>query len=91
MYIRFQSFPKTNNTNPPGVFVPCTLDENHPIFLAINNVDLKIDTPDGKRLQHGTGTAVYQHKSVKQKVCENLKLVLKQISGRRVLNHSLHQ
>ena len=52
---------------------------------------MKIDTPDGKRQLHETVTAFYQHKSVKQNVYENLKPELKRISGRRVLNHSLHQ
>ena len=42
-----------------GVFVPCTLDKDRPIFFAIANVDVKIDTPDGKRQLHGTATAVY--------------------------------
>ena len=42
-----------------GVFVPCTLDKDCPIFFAIAKVDVKIDTPDGKRQLHGTATAVY--------------------------------
>ena len=70
-----------------GVFVSWTLDRDCPIFSAINNVGLKIDTTDGKRQLHGAGISVYYHKSVKQKVCENLKPELKQISGRKVLNH----
>ena len=53
-----------------GVFVPCNLDKDHPIFFAIDKVDLKIDTPDRKRQPHETGTAVSQHKSVKQELCE---------------------
>ena len=67
-----------------GVFVTCTLDKDRPIFFEIDNVDLKIDTPDGERQLHATGTAVYQHKLVKQKVYENLKPELKRISGRSV-------
>ena len=74
-----------------GVFVLCCLDKDRSIFFAIDNVDLKITATDGKRRQYGTGTAFYQHKSVEQKGHENLKPELKQISGRRVLNHSLHQ
>ena len=52
-----------------GLLVPCTFDKDRPIFFAIDNVDLKFDTPDGKRQLHGTAIAVYQRKSVKQKVC----------------------
>ena len=38
------------------------IKKNNPIYFAINNVDLKIDTCDGKRQLHGTGTAVYWQK-----------------------------
>ena len=49
---------KANN----GVFIPSTLKEVQPIYFAIDNIDLKIDTPDGKGQLHGTGTVVYQKK-----------------------------
>ena len=57
---------KENN----GVFIPSTLKEDQPIYFAIENVDLKIDTPDGKGQFHGTGTVAYQKKTVKQQVWE---------------------
>ena len=78
-------------TENGGAFVLCTLNKDRSIFFAIDNVDLKINATDGKRQQYGTGTAFYQHKSMEQKGYENPKPELKQISGRRVLNHSLHQ
>ena len=53
-----------------GVFIPSTLKEDQPIYFAIGNVDLKIDTPDGKGQLHGTGTVAYQKKIIKQQVCE---------------------
>ena len=55
---------KANN----GVFIPSTLKEGQPIYFAIDNVGLKIDTPDGKGQLHGTGTVVYQKKNVEQQV-----------------------
>ena len=51
-----------------GVFVPTSVKKNHPIYFAIDNVDLKIDTCDGKRQLHGTGTAVYQQKREENEV-----------------------
>ena len=59
---------KANN----GVFIPSTLKEDQPIYFAIDNVDLKIDTPDGKGQFHGTGTVVYQKKNVEQHVWATL-------------------
>ena len=56
---------KENN----GVFIPSTL-KDQPIYFAIENVDLKIDTPDSKEQFHGTGTVAYQKKIVKRKVWE---------------------
>ena len=29
-----------------GIFIPSTLEHNKPVFFAIDNVDLAIDTPD---------------------------------------------
>ena len=48
------------NTENNGVFITSTINKENPVFFAIDNVDLTIDTPDGKRLMHGTGTVVYQ-------------------------------
>ena len=59
---------KANN----GTFIPSTLKEGQPIYFAIDNVDLKIDTPDGKGQLHGTGTIVNQKKNVEQHVWATL-------------------
>ena len=45
-----------------GVFVPSSLSNNKPLFFAIDNTDLSIDTPDGKKQLHGTAIAVFQQK-----------------------------
>ena len=34
-----------------------------PIFFAIDNTDMKIDTVDGKNQLHGTAIAVYQQQN----------------------------
>ena len=47
---------KENN----GVFLPSTLSKNRPVFFAIDNTDLRIDTFDGRNQLHGTAIAVYQ-------------------------------
>ena len=43
-----------------GIFVPSSLVNNEPMFFAIDNTDLKIDTVDGNDQLHGTAIAVYQ-------------------------------
>lgn len=43
-----------------GIFIPSTLECNKLVFFAIDNVYSAIDTPDGNRQLHGTGTTVYQ-------------------------------
>ena len=45
-----------------NVFIPLIISVDRSITFAIDNIDLKIDTPDGKQL-HGTATVVYQQKS----------------------------
>lgn len=57
---------KMNENN--GIFIPSSLTKDQPVFFAIDNIDLAIDTPDGKRQLHGTATAVYQQKLNIQKV-----------------------
>ena len=42
------------------VFIPSNLKRHEVVFFPIDNFDLAIDTPDGKKLHHGTRTAVYQ-------------------------------
>ena len=36
-------------TENNGGFIPSTLTVNQPVYFAIDNVDLAIDTPDGKK------------------------------------------
>ena len=43
-----------------GVFIPSNLKRDEVVFFAIDNFDLAIDTPDGKKQLHGTATDVYQ-------------------------------
>ena len=43
-----------------GVFIPLGFQQNHPMFFAIDNIDLKVGTPDGKNQLHGTAIAAYQ-------------------------------
>ena len=40
--------------------MPSTLQRNKPIYFLIDNVDLAVDTSDGKDQFHDTGTVVYQ-------------------------------
>ena len=47
---------KENNV----VFLRSTLSKNRPVFFAIDNTDLRIDTFDGRNQLHGTAIAVYQ-------------------------------
>ena len=68
MFKLFLRGKKANN----GVFIPLTLKEGQPIYFAIDNVDLKIDTPGGKGQLHGTRTVVYQKKNVEQQVSATL-------------------
>ena len=56
---------RTENDN---VFIPLIISVERPITFAIDNTDLKIDTPDGKYQLHGTATVVYQQKSEDEQV-----------------------
>ena len=55
--------------------MPTNLKKNHPIYFAIDNVDLKIDTCDGKRQLYGTGTAVYWQKREENEVTREHNLI----------------
>ena len=46
-----------------NIFFPLSISVDRPITFAIANIDLKIDTPDGKHQLHGTATMVYLKKS----------------------------
>ena len=43
-----------------GVYKPSSILEGNPVFFAIHNSDLQIDTPGGKGQLHATVTAIYQ-------------------------------
>ena len=43
-----------------NVFIPSNLKRHEVVFFPIDNFDLAIDTPDGKKLHHGTRAVVYQ-------------------------------
>ena len=42
-----------------GVFIPLGFKQNHPMFFAIDNIDLKMGTQDGKNQLHGTAIEAY--------------------------------
>ena len=50
----------TEINNNDRVFIPRSISKHLPIYFAIDNTDLKIDTPDGRNQLHGTAIAVYQ-------------------------------
>ena len=56
----------TEINNNDGVFIPRSISKDLPIYLAIGNTDLKIDTPDGRNQLHGTAIAVYQKKTLRR-------------------------
>ena len=43
-----------------GIYKPSSVLEGNPVFFAIDNSDLQIDTPDGKGQLHATATGIYQ-------------------------------
>ena len=43
------------------IFIPPDFQKNRSTFFAIDNIDLKVDTLDGKNQLHGTAIAAYQH------------------------------
>ena len=46
-----------------GVFVPPNIQPGIPLHFALNNIDFKNDTPDGKSEFHGTTLVVFQKNS----------------------------
>ena len=56
----------TEINNNDGVFIPRSISKDLPIYFAIGNTDLKIDTPDGRNQLHGTAIAVYQKKKLRR-------------------------
>ena len=49
---------KSNN-----IYVPKCICPDIPVFFAVDNSDLRINTPDGKSQLHATTMAVYQQKN----------------------------
>ena len=50
-----------------GVYLPPNIVKGEPIHFAIDNIDFKNDTPDGKNEFHGTGQVVFQKSSEKER------------------------
>ena len=58
-----------------GVFIPPDVVPGRRVYFAVDNIDFKENTPDGKRTLHGTAMAVYQKKDPKD-VTPLLRLLL---------------
>ena len=54
------------NVNNFNVFIPKSISKDLPVYFAIGNTDLKIDTPGGRNQLHGTRIAVYQKKKLQK-------------------------
>ena len=50
-----------------NVYFPFLLSQQEMLYFAIDNVDLKIDTPDGKNQLHGKVIMTYQNKTNKKR------------------------
>ena len=49
-----------------NVYFPLPLSQQEMLYFAIDNADLKIDTPDGKNQLHGTVIMAYQNETNKK-------------------------
>ena len=49
-----------------NVYFPFPLSQQQMLYFAIDNADLKIDTPDGKNQLHGTVIMAYQNETNKK-------------------------
>ena len=49
-----------------NVYFPFPLSQQEMLYFAIDNADLKIDTPDGKNQLHGTVIMAYQNENSKK-------------------------
>ena len=43
-----------------SVYIPSVVSPSNRLYFAVDNTDMAIDTPDGKKQLHGTAMAVYQ-------------------------------
>ena len=65
-----------SRTGSNGTFIPTAFSKYKPIFFAIDNTDLKVDTPDGKNQLHGTAIATYQQKNINVNEVNKSKLII---------------
>ena len=54
---------KDKAANMGGIYLPSVLSPETPVCFAIDNCDIKIDTPDGKGQLHGTAITVFQQRN----------------------------
>jgi len=73
------------NITEYGVYVPPGLMRNKAIRASLDNVDKKVDTPDGKGSFHGTALAVYQRSGRGETVAKPV-----QITSKRQVSEVLH-
>ena len=64
----------TEINNNSGVFIPRSISKDLPIYFAIDNTELKIDTPDGRNQLHVTAIAVYQKKKKTSEVLQHVSI-----------------
>ena len=64
----------TEINNNSGVFIPRSISKDLPIYFAIDNTELKIDTPDGRNQLHVTAIAVYQKKKETSEVLQHVSI-----------------
>ena len=56
----------TDKIQENNVYLPFPLSQQEMLYFAIDNADLKIDTPDGRNQLHGTVIMAYQNETSKK-------------------------
>ena len=56
----------TDKIQENNVYLPFPLSQQEMLYFAIDNADLKIDTPDGKNQLHGAVIMAYQNETNKK-------------------------
>jgi hypothetical protein len=69
--------------NHGGIYIPPKLYKGIPVRGSADNIDAKVDTPDGKNSFHGTASSVYQRTPID----ENQATVCKPLELSRTLKH----
>ena len=64
-----------------NVYFPTKLSPEQFLYFAVDNTDLKIDTPDGKNQLHGTVIVAYQNQEHPKRNFTPLKIDRKQRRG----------